>query len=133
MPFISWINEIFPAAQEPFTMGEIVTRLQRLYSPHVSRTCAYRAMWALRDSPLTASVVRREKIGKTLYFNADAARLIARRVTRSKPPVRLGFDEQGNYISARNPRQKKKLVPKRYARASGRPPSLAQGPRVIGR
>ncbi len=87
MPVIFWISEAFPVSQEPFTLPEVIRRLHLLYSPSVTKDAVYRAVRTLRNSPVTAPLVVPLDNARPALYSAESARRIARRVTRSAPPI----------------------------------------------
>jgi len=95
MPFILWINEIFPESQAPYTVKEIITRLHSLYSSKVDDGRVYRALSVLSNRPATAEIVKPlDDSERYRLYSARAARLIARRATHGLKPEHLGFDER---------------------------------------
>ena len=114
MPYIAWINEIFPETQGPFDMTEIRNRLQRLYSPRISRSAVYRALHSLEGSEETEKMVRPVKPARgrrPAFYSYEGARRIGRRVTHDKAPDRL-FEPAGKtipepvQIAPKSPRKK---------------------------
>lgn len=88
MPLIAWINEVFPPDLAPFTAPEILSRLQNLYSPRITKSAVYRAIEALEQRSSTAAIVAPLDNARPAHYSAEAARRIARQVTRCKPPKR---------------------------------------------
>ena len=85
-----WLYEIFPLADEPYRMRDILRLLREKHTPSVSRSSVYRAYHALKNSVATASEVRARNentLENAKEFDADAARLIARKVTRGRAPA----------------------------------------------
>lgn len=90
MPNSAWIAEIFPEPQQPYSMPEIINRLQAFYSPRITRSACYRALHRLEKSFVTAPmVVPLDADVRPVLYSAESARRIARSVTRGLDPDRL--------------------------------------------
>ncbi len=81
MPLISWINELFSEANEPYTLDDIETRLFCRYSSRVNKSSVWRALKRLEDSPATAKFVIPHITRRPAAYSAEGARRIARIVT----------------------------------------------------
>lgn len=88
MPFLFWIDQMFPESQQPFEMHEILERTQRLYNPSVSRDALYRALKRAQRSKATAPEVVPVHT-QPWQFTARGARRIVRIAVARKPCTRM--------------------------------------------
>ena len=87
---LHWLEAAFPHAEAPYSLTEILDRVQAHHSPRMSRSAIHRAWKALLASRATCELARainQDDGEKTYQFNAESARRIARRATRAKVPV----------------------------------------------
>lgn len=81
MPRIERINKIFPSSQGPFLVCEITRRLQKSYSPRITRDGVYDALRTLKKRDATAEIVQPLDSARPAFYSVEAARLIARYAT----------------------------------------------------
>jgi hypothetical protein len=86
MPLITWISEVFPESQGPFTVAEITIRLQQFYSLEITLDSVYRAFRSLEKRPAMAALVAPIDDVRPAYYSHESARRIARHLTHSVPP-----------------------------------------------
>lgn len=84
---LPWLEEAFPEVDAPYSLSDILDRVQSYHSPTMSRSAIYRAWRSLRASSATRGLVRalnQDEREKTYLFSAEAARRIAKRATRAR-------------------------------------------------
>lgn len=90
MPIIECIDIIFPSQSAPYSMPEIISRLQLMYSENLTRSAIYRAHVELRKSEATAPLVKPlDPYARELQYSERAARRIARKVISNRLPAQI--------------------------------------------